>query len=40
MTPKQQSIMYTQNIKHKLMQIKKSSDVLADNQLCKSGVRS
>jgi len=32
--------MYTQNTKHKVMQIKKSSDVLADNQLCKSGVRS
>lgn len=40
MTLKQKSTMYTQNTKHKVKQIKKSSDVLADNQLCKSGVRS
>jgi len=31
--------MYTQNTKHTIMQIKESSDVLADHQLCKSGVR-
>lgn len=38
MTLKQKSIMYTQNTKHKIMQIKKSSDVMADSQLCKNGV--
>jgi len=40
MTLKQKSIMYTQNTKHTIMQIKKSRDVLADNQMCKSGIGS